>query len=126
MAKKKTTPKNEKTPTGLSALRPQSKNVNLHNPRGLAALYKSIRRDGLIGGITVAADGESFDGSARLETVAQARPGVKVKVVDTTGDTLLVNRRVDIPHADDPRAKRLGYVANAGHVSQSYFGVGAK
>ena len=100
----------------LSAFRPQRQNLNLHKPHGLAALDKSIRRDGLIGGITVAADGESFDGSARLETLADIMPDVKVKVVDTAGDTLIVNRRTDIQNADDPRARRLSYAANAVQV----------
>ena len=32
-------------------------------PRGLSALEQSIQADGWIGAITVAADGETFDGS---------------------------------------------------------------
>ena len=64
----------------------------------------------------MAADGESFDGSARLEMLADIMPDVKVKVVDTAGDTIVVNRRIDIPTVDDPRARRLGYAANAVQV----------
>jgi len=97
----------------LSAFRPQVKNLNRHTPRGMAAQAKSIQRDGLIGGITVAADNESFDGSGTIENLADFMPDVKIKVVDTVGDTLIVNRRMDIPNAKHPRAKRLGYAANA-------------
>lgn len=98
--------------THLRDLRPQRKNANQHNPFGLRELGLSIQRDGVIGGITVAADGESFDGSARLETLAEVMPDVEIVEVKTRGKTLVVNRRMDIPTADDPRAKRLGVAAN--------------
>lgn len=114
MAKAKATPrKAPKEIKRLSDLKTQRNNLNKHKPHGLKALGDSVQKDGLIGGITVAADGEAFDGSARLETIAETMPGVKIRVVDTEGDTLVVNRRVDIPNTNDPRAKRLGYAANA-------------
>ena len=97
----------------LSDLQPQVANVNRHSPHGLRELRDSIQRDGIIGAITVAADGEAFDGSARLETLAEVMPGVEIRVVDTVGDVQIVNRRTDIPNAKSKRAKRLGYSANA-------------
>ncbi len=36
----------------------------------MAQLEKSIQSDGWIGAITIAADGETFDGSARIEVGA--------------------------------------------------------
>jgi len=96
----------------LKAYRPQRVNANKHTPIGLDALRKSIQGDGMIGAITVARDGETFDGSARLETLADAMPGVKIVEVETDGLTLIINKRRDIPNAKSPRAKRLGVAAN--------------
>jgi len=99
--------------THLRDLKPQRRNVNKHTPLGSRELRNSIQRDGIIGGITVAADGESFDGSDRLETLAEVMSDVEIIEVKTRGKTLIVNRRMDIPTADDPRAERLGFAANA-------------
>lgn len=107
---------NGKSPNGKKALknyRPQRVNANKHTPLGLKGLGNSIGKDGIIGAITVAADGESFDGSARLETLADSMPDVTIVEVETRGKTLIVNRRTDIPNADDPRARRLGVAANS-------------
>lgn len=91
---------------------PQRKNANKHTQRGLRELEKSIQRDGWIGGITTAADGETFDGSARLETVENVMDGVEPLVIESDGTRPIVIRRTDIPNADDPRAKRLALAAN--------------
>ena len=96
----------------LSDFRTQRQNANAHTPRGLGMLAKSIGQDGWIGGMTVAADGETFDGSARLETLADAMPDAEPIVIDIDGTRPVVLRRTDIPSADDPRAKRLGIAAN--------------
>jgi hypothetical protein len=53
----------------ISDFRPQRQNANRHTPRGLGMLDESISDGGWIGAITTAANGETFDGSARLETV---------------------------------------------------------
>lgn len=53
------------------AIRPQRKNANRHTPRGMGLLEGSIEQDGWIGAITTAADGETFDGSARVEVTAR-------------------------------------------------------
>jgi hypothetical protein len=95
----------------LSSLRPQRRNANKHTPRGLGALEKSIQEDGWIGAITVAADGETFDGSARIE-VGAAAGFEDVIVVESDGSKPVVVKRVDIPTTDDPRAVRLGVAAN--------------
>ena len=52
-------------------VRPQRRNANRHTARGMQALEKSIEQDGWIGAVTVAADGETFDGSARVEKTAE-------------------------------------------------------
>jgi site-specific DNA-methyltransferase (adenine-specific) len=95
----------------LDTFKPQRRNANRHTQRGLGALETSIQKDGWIGAITVAADGETFDGSARIE-VGAATGFDDVIVVESDGTKPIVHRRIDIPTADDPRAVRLGYAAN--------------
>lgn len=97
---------------GIAKLRPQRRNANKHTQRGIGMLEQSIRRDGIGDGITVTADGETISGAARLEKLAEIMPGVKIVEVETDGNTLIVNRRTDIPNADDPRAKRLAVAHN--------------
>jgi len=97
----------------LSAFKPQRKNVNLGRPHGLAALDKSIRRDGYSAPMVAAVDGEIFVGSKRLETSADVfGPDVRPIVVHSDGTRPIVHVRDDIPDADDPRAKRLGVADN--------------
>lgn len=96
----------------INSFRPQSRNANKHTQAGLTALDDSIRRDGWIGAMTVAADGETFDGSARLERIADIMPDVEPVVIESDGTRPVIIKRTDIPGADDPRAKRLGVAAN--------------
>jgi DNA modification methylase len=96
----------------LSNFRTQRQNANAHTQRGLGMLTSAIQKDGWIGGMTVAADGETFDGSARLEVLADVMPDADPIVVHTDGTRPVVVVRDDIPSASDPRAKRLGIAAN--------------
>jgi DNA modification methylase len=100
-------------PKKLSDFKPQRRNANLHTPRGLGMLDNSIAKDGWIGAITVAADGETFDGSARLETV-YSRLGEDVEpiIVRSNGDRPIIHIREDIPTAEDERAVKLAIAAN--------------
>lgn len=95
----------------INTIKPQRANANRHTPRGMKTLEDSIQRDGWIGAITVAADHETFDGSARLE-VGAATGFEDAIVVRSDGSRPLIHVREDIPTADDPRAKRLGIAAN--------------
>lgn len=95
----------------LTNYKPQQRNANKHTPRGMGVLEKSIQADGWIGAITVAADGETFDGSARIE-VGVATGFEDAIVVESDGTRPIIHRRVDIATADDPRARRLGIAAN--------------
>ncbi|HEU5090508.1 MAG TPA: hypothetical protein VFT99_23800, partial [Roseiflexaceae bacterium] len=83
-----------------------------HTERGMRALDDSISRDGWIGAVTVAADGETFDGSARVETTAANGMLDDAIVVETDGRKPIIVKRTDIPTATDPRAVRLGLAAN--------------
>lgn len=91
---------------------PQRANANRHTQRGMQALETSIATDGWIGAITVAADGETFDGSARVEKTAENGMLDDAIVLDIDGTKPVILRRVDIPSATDPRAVRLGVAAN--------------
>lgn len=97
----------------LSDFSPQKNNANKHTARGLGMLDNSIAKGGWIGAITVANDNETFDGSARLET-AYERFGEDVEpiIVDADGTRPIIVRRIDIPNADDPKAKKLAIAAN--------------
>ena len=97
----------------LSEYRPQERNANKHNERGLGMLEESIQGDGWIGAITVTANGETIAGSARLEKAAEIF-GVEVEpiVVETDGKKPVVVVRKDIPSAEDIRAKRLAIADN--------------
>ena len=108
----------------MTKIIPQRKNANRHTPRGMGMLEASIQQDGIIGAMTVAADGETFDGSARGEVlpavgfdlndvsqVVKAEPG-RALIIESDGSSPLVHRRTDIPSAADPRARRLGVAAN--------------
>ena len=96
----------------MTNIRPQRKNANRHTQRGMGLLEGSIQQDGWIGAITTAADGETFDGSARVEVTGANGMLDDPIVIDSDGTRPIVVRRVDIPSADDPRAKRLGLAAN--------------
>lgn len=98
--------------TTLGDYVPQMANANDHTQRGMGLLEASIERNGIGDGITVAADGESISGAARLEKLAEVMPDVKVVEVETDGRTLIVNKRVDLASADDPRAVELGIASN--------------
>jgi DNA modification methylase len=101
--------------TKLAKFKTQAKNANKHTARGLGMLAETIGKDGWIGAITVASDGETFDGSARLEVLADAMPGAEPIIVETDGHRPVIIRRTDIASADDPRAIRLGLGANRIH-----------
>ena len=97
----------------LSDFKTQKKNINKHKPRGMAMLDNVIGKDGWQGGITVAANGETFAGSARLE-VATNRFGADAEpiMVHTNGDRPVIIVRDDIPDANHPKAIRLGIADN--------------
>ena len=93
-------------------IRTQANNANLHTERGMKALEESMEADGTIGAVTLAADGEAFDGSARLEKLEELGLLDDAIYVRTDGTKPIIHIREDIPTADDPRARRLGVAAN--------------
>lgn len=100
------------TGAAVTPIIPQKRNANRHTARGMQALETSLAKDGWIGAITVAADGETFDGSARVEKTAENGMLDEAIIVDSDGTRPIVVRRTDIPTATDERAVRLGIAAN--------------
>jgi hypothetical protein len=97
----------------VADFKPASKNANQHTARGIGALEKSIQKDGWIGAMTTAADGEMIAGSARIETAAQVfGTDAEPIVIESDGSRPIVVIRTDIPKADDPRAVRLALADN--------------
>lgn len=95
----------------IDRFRPQVRNANRHTQRGLRELDKALRQDGYIAPMTAAADGEIFDGSARLEEAADIF-GDEVLVVEHDGTKPIVMVRTDIPDADSEIARRASIRAN--------------
>jgi hypothetical protein len=97
----------------ISDFRTQQKNSNRHTVRGVGMLQHAIANEGWISAITVCNDGESIDGSARLEA-AYERFGEDVEpiIVRSKGDRPIIHIREDLPDASDPRAKKLSIYAN--------------
>ncbi|MBD1871921.1 hypothetical protein H6F75_00355 [Nodosilinea sp. FACHB-131] len=98
-------------PAKSKDFRTQARNANGHTDEGMAMLESSIEEVGWFGAISVAADGEVFDGSARQEVVSKVLPEDAV-VYDSDGTKPIYIRRVDIPNAQDPRAVKAGILAN--------------
>ena len=97
--------------TKLAGYKTASKNANRHTQRGLRALEQSIREDGYVAPITVAADGEALDGSARMEVVADLLDAEPL-IVHHDGKRPIICVRDDIATADSEIAKRIAIRAN--------------
>lgn len=89
----------------------QGTNANRHTQRGMGMLERSISERKWIGAITTAANGETFDGSARRETL-EAMGVEDAIVIHGDGSKPVIYVRDDIPTADDPRAVQLALEAN--------------
>jgi hypothetical protein len=95
----------------LNEFRVMKNNPNKHTERGLAALEASIAEVGYVAPVTVAADGEAIDGSARLDKVS-AVLGDEALVIEHDGTRPVVMVRTDIPNAQDPKARKTAYLSN--------------
>jgi len=97
----------------LSDFKAQTNNANKHTERGLKQLDNAISEDGWITAITVCNDGETIDGTARLETAYEIFGNdVEPIIIRSRGDRPIIHIREDLPNANDPRAKKLSLSAN--------------
>lgn len=96
----------------ITDLQPQKSNINKHTEHGERLLRKSVQSYGLADGITIAANDEAISGSMRIETLADMMPDVKIQIVETYGETLLVNKRMDIATPETKMGRALSVAAN--------------
>jgi hypothetical protein len=102
-----------KSKAKLSDVSEQRRNANRHTVRGSGMLEHSIRKNGVISAITVAANLETFDGSNTLANCLDIfGDEVEPIFVYTDGSKPVVHVRTDIETADDPKAVELGVAAN--------------
>ena len=97
-------------------------NANRGTARGRYMIGRSIERHGAGRGIVVDRKGRAIAGNKTLEAAVDA--GLRLVMVDTTGDVLVVTRRVDMD-LDDPKtgARSLAYADNrAGEVGLDWDG----
>lgn len=99
----------------LSEFKTATRNANKHTEYGMMLLDKAMSEVGYVAPVTVAADGESLDGSARLETAAVRFDGVEPIIVESDGTRPIVHIRTDIANAHTPKAKRIAIAANEIH-----------
>ena len=96
----------------ISLFRPQSVNANKHSQRGVGMLDASIQGVGWLGAVTTSRDNEVFDGSLRLERIAELFPNVNPIVIDSDGTRPIIVRRTDIESADSDIARKASVLAN--------------
>lgn len=96
----------------LSEFRPQQVNANDHTERGMSLLEGEMQQDGYVAPMTVAADHQSIDGSARLEVAATVFGDTETLVVEHDGTRPIVMVRTDIESAETEQAQRISVAAN--------------
>jgi len=79
----------------LSELIPDNKNFNRHTEFGMQCLEKSIRTNKFGRSVLVDKDNRIIAGNGVVETAA-AIGETKIKIVETTGDELVVVKRTDL------------------------------
>lgn len=79
----------------LSILIPDNRNFNLHTEYGMSVLEKSIRQNKFGRSVLVDKDNRIIAGNGVVETAA-AIGETKIKIVETTGDELVVVKRTDL------------------------------
>jgi len=96
----------------LADLELDANNANLGTERGMWTLQESVIRFGVGRGIVVDRRGRVIGGNKTTETLGKLNPGVKLVVVPSDGDTLVVTQRVDLDLDADPAARELAFADN--------------
>lgn len=96
----------------LEDITPDRRNANKGTVRGRALLEDSLRKYGAGRSIVVDSQGETIGGAKTLEVAAEL--GLKIRVVPTDGNELVVVQRTDLTldDATDNRARELAYADN--------------
>ena len=105
----------------LGDLIPDDVNANKGNPRGLAAVESSLQKYGAARSVVLDKDNRILAGNKTWEA-AGAIGLENVQIVETTGDTLVAVKRLDIS-IDSPRGRALAIADNrAGEVGLTWDG----
>ena len=96
---------------GIEKLKFDTKNFNKHTERGMSLLEKSLRQNGAGRSILVDKDDNIIAGNGIVEAAVNA--GItKTKVVEVTGDELVVVKRTDLK-LDSKRGREMALADNA-------------
>ena len=96
---------------GIEKLKFDTKNFNKHTERGMSLLEKSLRQNGAGRSILVDKDDNIIAGNGIVEAAVNA--GItKTKVVEVTGDELVVVKRTDL-ELDSKRGREMALADNA-------------
>jgi hypothetical protein len=104
--------KSTKAIQSLADLELDEDNANLGTERGMWTLQESVIRFGVGRGIVVDRRGRVIGGNKTTETLSKLNPGVKLVVVPSDGDTLVVTQRTDLDLVEDPTARELAFADN--------------
>lgn len=97
--------------TKVSDLVPDTNNANKHSKRGLEQLEDSLRKYGAGRGIVVDKHGNIISGNATAETCVGI--GIEgTRVIETSGNELVVVVRTDLDLYKDKEARELAYADN--------------
>jgi hypothetical protein len=96
----------------LADLELDANNANLGTERGMWTLQESVIRFGVGRGIVVDRRGRVIGGNKTTETLSTLNPGVRLVVVPSDGDTLVVTQRTDLDLESDPAARELAFADN--------------
>lgn len=98
--------------TSLADLVPDQGNANLGTERGMWTLQESLIRFGVGRGVLVDRRGRLIGGNKTAQVLERLNPGVKLVVVPSDGDTLVVTQRMDLDLEEDPAARELAIADN--------------
>lgn len=102
---------NNTTTSNIDALRYDAHNYNSHTEQGRTLLKKSVTENGFGRSIVVDKDNNIIAGNGIVEA-AKSLNKKNIRIIDTTGDELVVVRRTDID-IDSEEGRRLALADNA-------------
>jgi hypothetical protein len=95
----------------LSILIPDNRNFNLHTEYGMSVLEKSIRQNKFGRSVLVDRNNRIIAGNGVVET-ASAIGETKIKIVETTGEELVVVKRTDVD-LDSKQGREMALADNS-------------
>lgn len=100
----------------LKDLKQDSRNYRKHNDRNITLIRKSVDEAGLGRSIVIDKNNEIIAGNGLVSAISKDTP---IKVIETTGDELVVVKRTDLDTNDDKR-KKLAVMDNSASDSSEF------